>query len=351
MKNTFMTVISFFAVIATVLALIAGISFLTKPASDDHIHTYRTIGNTATCEQGGEKHEICTVCGIKRTVQSSALGHDIEITDIPSTCIEEGLHQEACRRMGCGFIISESKSRLTHNYEFVETVSPTCACGGYDYYRCRGCGTVITKNETTALDHVFELVETEEATCTESGGEYWRCYHCGTEDVRNITSALGHDLESHEGRSATCSAVGWKPYEACSRCSYSTYQLIPALEHQFKNGACTVCGCGDTLTTLADTTWEIRSSFDASYCSGFYSLDYTIDEHVESGTAFNIGYFYFSDRGEWVSNTASIGCGEDFIIESGTGPYTITIRGGQDAENATLIKWFRENADFKPTIS
>ena len=351
MKNTFMTVISFFAVIATVLAVIAGISFLTKPAADDHIHTYRTIGNTATCEQGGEKFEICTECGIKRTLQSSALGHDIEITDIPATCIERGLHQEACRRMGCGFIISESSPVLEHEFEFVETVSPICARGGYDYYRCLGCGAAMNKNETPALDHVFELVETKEPTCIEQGGEYWQCYRCGTEDVRNVLSALGHDLESHEGRSASCSSVGWKPYEACRRCSYSTYQLIPALEHQFKNGVCTVCGYVDTLTTLADTTWEIRSSFDASYCSGFYSLNYTIDGLVESGTDFNIGWIYSYDRGDWISNTASIGCGEDITIESGDAPFTITIRGGHDAENATLIKWFRENADFKPTIS
>lgn len=74
------------------------------------------------------------------------------------------------------------------------------------------------------------------ATCT-MGGSYDMVVYC-VDDHQEMsrehftTSALGHDLRSYNGKEPTCTEDGYAPYEACSRCDYSTYSVIPALGHQ-----------------------------------------------------------------------------------------------------------------------
>ncbi len=62
---------------------------------------------------------------------------------------------------------------------------------------------------------------------------------------------------SHAAREATCTEIGWREYEACSHCDYTTYAEIAAMGHEHH---CTVtpptcesegftthtCACGDS---------------------------------------------------------------------------------------------------------
>lgn len=43
-----------------------------------------------------------------------------------------------------------------------------------------------------------------------------------------------HDLEEHEGKAATCTEAGWKAYETCKNCDYTTYEEIPAKGHDLE---------------------------------------------------------------------------------------------------------------------
>ena len=58
--------------------------------------------------------------------------------------------------------------------------------------------------------------------------------------------AGGHDLVRHAGKAATCTKEGYKAYDTCSRCDYTTYEEIPALGHDFgadgNAGKCARCG-------------------------------------------------------------------------------------------------------------
>lgn len=46
---------------------------------------------------------------------------------------------------------------------------------------------------------------------------------------------LGHDLVTHEAKNATCTQDGYKEYQTCNRCDYSTYEksIIPAYGHLY----------------------------------------------------------------------------------------------------------------------
>ncbi|MBR4132474.1 MAG: S-layer homology domain-containing protein [Oscillospiraceae bacterium] len=49
----------------------------------------------------------------------------------------------------------------------------------------------------------------------------------------------------HEAKAPTCTEIGWAAYQTCSRCDYTTYAELPALEHDFRDGVCTRCGAPD----------------------------------------------------------------------------------------------------------
>ena len=76
---------------------------------------------------------------------------------------------------------------------------------------------------------------TARAVCASCGKEY------GAEPV-------GHDIVKHDGKASTCTDTGHWAYETCSRCSYTTYEVIPANGHNYGSliaqvdAACTAAG-------------------------------------------------------------------------------------------------------------
>ena len=60
------------------------------------------------------------------------------------------------------------------------------------------------------------------AVCVACGGEY------GEKDPNN------HDLVQHAAKAPTCTEIGWDAYDTCSRCDYTTYVELPALNHDYQ---------------------------------------------------------------------------------------------------------------------
>lgn len=135
--------------------------------------------------------------------------------------------------------------------------------------------TVQTKDEAIAKRHIFDREVAEDkyiksaATCLESAVYYKSC-ECGrpsSEEYFSFGNPLGHDLVHHEAKAATCTGIGWNEYDTCSRCSYTTYEEIPALGHELEHHAakdptCTEVGWSayDTCTRCGYTTYnEIKA--------------------------------------------------------------------------------------------
>ena len=71
----------------------------------------------------------------------------------------------------------------------------------------------------------------KQATCTEDGSKHKECTVCHEKLVTEVIEALGHDLVHHEKEDPTCTKKGHKAYDTCTRCSYTTYEELPATGH------------------------------------------------------------------------------------------------------------------------
>ncbi|MDO4387630.1 MAG: hypothetical protein Q4C31_01070 [Eubacteriales bacterium] len=120
----------------------------------------------------------------------------------------------------------------------------------------------VCKFEYGDYAHELEHHEAKAATCTEIGWKaYDTCTKCDYTTYVEIP-APGHDLEHHEAKAATCTEIGWKEYDTCKNCDYTTYVEIPAsghaLEHhEAKAATCTEVGWNeyDTCKNCDYTTY------------------------------------------------------------------------------------------------
>lgn len=157
------------------------------------------------------------------------------------------------------------------------TTGKTCAlCGaeygilGHDWgeWSSAGNGTHIrscTRSNCDAVDTASCTGGTAtcsaKAVCEVCGKEY------GEKDPDN------HDLIPHEAKAPTCTEIGWNAYETCSRCDYTTYAELPALNHDYQavtvEPTCEADGytvftcsrCNDSYT--ADPTDQLGHQFGA----------------------------------------------------------------------------------------
>ena len=157
------------------------------------------------------------------------------------------------------------------------TTGKTCAlCGaeygilGHDWgeWTSAGNGTHIrscTRSNCDAVDTASCTGGTADcstkAVCAVCGKEY------GEKDPDN------HALEQRAAKAPTCTEIGWDAYETCSRCDYTTYAELPALNHDYQAvtveptceaDGCTVFTCSrckDSYT--ADPTDKLGHQFGA----------------------------------------------------------------------------------------
>ena len=71
----------------------------------------------------------------------------------------------------------------------------------------------------------------KQATCTQNGSKHKECTVCHEKLDTEVIEALGHDLVHHEKKEPTDTEVGYKAYDTCTRCSYTTYEELPATGH------------------------------------------------------------------------------------------------------------------------
>ena len=104
----------------------------------------------------------------------------------------------------------------------------TCTTAAY----CEVCKSNYGNPDTKA--HALEHHDAKAATCLEKGWKaYDTCKRCDYTTYQEL-KALGHDKVKHDAKAATCLDIGWKAYDTCTRCDYTTYAELPALGHDYK---------------------------------------------------------------------------------------------------------------------
>ncbi len=243
-----------------------------------------TVVKEATCTAEGCEERVCSVCSAKEDKDIGKLSHTKSdwITDENNhwkicTVCKSVVETEAAHTFGkwvidenateategskhrkciiCGRINRETIPALGHTHSFNREVTEheylkseaTCTTAAV-YYKSCNCGEKGTETFTSgdALGHNFTVKQYDEnqhwnkcsrcdatsemenhsggvATCTEQPV----CSECGYK----YGNALGHDYVHHDAKVATCTEKGWKAYDTCSRCDYTTYKETPAAGH------------------------------------------------------------------------------------------------------------------------
>lgn len=161
--------------------------------------------------------------------------------------------------------------------------------------------------------HIHCLIrhDGKDATCTESGWKYYEtCLNCDYTTYEEIP-ATGHNFNYHTSQAPTCTEVGWDTYKVCENCGYSTYKEIPATGHTFsyytgKEATCTESG------------WNNYKVCDICGYSTYQEIPYKHDEIYHAGkpaTCLEDGYkdYVTCSRCDYTSYEEIPAFGHDYI--------------------------------------
>lgn len=196
------------------------------------VHTGGTQG--PTCTEG----KICEDCGAEYDIP----GHKW-ITPANSS-LGNGTHRIICLRCG---------------------LNGTASCSG-GYATCTSPGVCAACGGSYYGGHDLVQHAAKAPTCTEIGWDaYDTCSRFGCNyTTRKELPALKHDLKQHAAKAPTCTEIGWDAYEACSRCDYTTYTELTALNHDYQ-----------AVTVEPTCETDGYTIFTCSRCKDSYTADPT----------------------------------------------------------------------------
>ena len=228
----------------TVLAmvcLIPGIVLNVKAA--DSIYTYcfvcmqqrnyEILGYTKVDSTKHRIHIKCSVCGRKNSIVYGDLSDHTGGTETP-TCTTGKICRLCWSEYG---ILGHAWGEWSSAGNGTHIRSCTRSnCDAVDTANCTG-GTATCSAK---------------AVCVTCGAEY------GEKDSNN------HALEQHAAKAPTCTEIGWDAYETCSRCDYTTYAELSALNHDYQ-----------AVTVEPTCETDGYTVFTCSRCKDSYTADPT----------------------------------------------------------------------------
>ena len=100
-------------------------------------------------------------------------------------------------------------------------------------------------------------------TCTEIGWDaYKTCSRCDYTTYAELP-ALNHDLVQHDAQAPTCTEPGWNAYSTCKNCDYNTYQELPALKHDLVHHEAQAPTCTEPGWNAYETCSRCKDSYTA----------------------------------------------------------------------------------------
>mgnify|MGYP007085244012 CR=1 FL=1 len=238
-------------------------TYVELPAQHDFVYHQ---AKPATCkEKGWDAYRTCSRCDYTDYVELPALkNHDLKqyVTKAP-TCTEIGFAFVRCWR--CDYYASQVLPALNHDLKQYAAKAPTCTEKGWNAYEtCSRSGCDYTTYVELPAQHDLVHHDAQAATCTEKGWDaYDTCSRCDYTTYAEL-SALNHDLVQHDAKAPTCTEKGWDAYETCSRCDYTTYAELPALNHDYQ-----------AVTVEPTCETDGYTVFTCSRCKDSYTADPT----------------------------------------------------------------------------
>ena len=139
----------------------------------------------------------------------------------------------------------------------------TASCSG-GYATCTSPGVCAACGGSYYGGHDLVQHAAKAPTCTEIGwNAYEGCSRCDYTTYAELP-ALNHDLVNHDAQAPTCTEIGWNAYKTCSRCDYTTYAELPALNHDYQ-----------AVTVEPTCETDGYTVFTCSRCKDSYTADPT----------------------------------------------------------------------------
>ena len=231
-----------------------------------HDRTNEHVTSPPTCTENGILEYTCPSCSQVFTETLLALGHDYQEFVIQPGCETMGYTKHVCSRCDNAYIDLQRDPlghRLVGTSNGDGTWTVTCE---------RGCGySAITTYDPathTSCDATL-ATRTVAATCVRSGSIETYCTVCDRVTASTFLPALGHNLVDKDAKAATCCESGHNAYQVCTRCSYHTYQEIPALGHS--NAVNDTDGDGWSVVIAATETMSGRRYKICDSCGVIYA--------------------------------------------------------------------------------
>ena len=362
------------------------VTYYTTVIGDGCTHSNTTADNkAATCTESGYKNAL--ICADCQTVlvngeTVAALGHDmIREGERPATCTEPGYQASAqCSR--CNYTENGGEiPALGHEAGAAATCEAAQTCVRCDYVYAEALGheagaaaTCEAAQTCVRCDYVFAAAlghEGEAATC-ETAQFCTRCnqvvvaalgHEAGTKATCNTAQtcircdyeyepALGHDIRNYAASAPTCTQSGWTAYQACSRCSYSTYRAIAATGHSNKSTVTEPTCTEDGYTTNVCTVCNAVSKSDIVEAG--HKLIHVKAKAATTEAEGNFEYWSCENcQGIWTDETCTVSTTKEAVTlpkletsateaveDPTTAPTTVGATDGEDGDSKTSpILW------------
>jgi len=192
------------------------------------------------------------------------------------------------------FVGCDEQTDHTHtwkDWEFV--IQPTCESKGSQERVCSECGAK-EQSYVTELGHDLEKHAAKAPTCTEAGYDaYEACKRCSYTTFAE-KAALGHELTKHAAKEPTCTETGYDAYETCGRCDYTTYAEKAALGHELTEHAAKEPTCTET----GYDAYETCGRCDHTTYAEKAALGHELTKHeAKAPTCTEAGYYAYETCG------------------------------------------------------
>ena len=201
-----------------------------------------------------------------------------------------------------------------HDIVKQSVIAPTCTENGYTLYGCSACDFTVRGDHTYKTGHSFGAWVTNDSInlCDRERVSTRVCLSCGLEEVER-TSPSAHKLVHHDGMKPTCTEPGYKDYDTCSKCDYTTFEAVPAAHNYLPTVLAPTCteegyttyscdGCGDSYRQdLQDPTGHTMGAW-------YQESDATTTSDGEMRSSC-LNCSYFETKGLTVVATGNFGAG------------------------------------------
>ncbi len=163
-------------------------------------------------------------------------------------------------------------------------------CGGDSRATCIRPGTCTTCGGRYDGGHDLVQHAAKAPTCTEKGWDaYETCSRCDYTTYAELP-ALNHDLVRHDAKAATCTEIGWNAYDTCKNCDYTTYAEVPALKHDLVQHKAKAPTC----TEIGWNAYETCSRCDYTTYAELPALNHDYQAVTVAPTCETDGYTVFT---------------------------------------------------------